>query len=38
MDDTLENVQTANDLGMTTLWWNKDNSREENLNQFLQLI
>jgi epoxide hydrolase-like predicted phosphatase len=38
MDDTLENVQTADDLGMTTLWWNKDKSREENLKQFLELI
>ena len=38
MDDTFENVEAAQTLGMATVWWNKDNSREENLNQFLQLI
>lgn len=38
MDDTFENIQTAKDLGMTTIWWNKDNSREKNLKQFLELI
>lgn len=38
MDDTLENITAAKTLGMTTVWWNKDNPREENLDQFLELI
>lgn len=38
MDDTFENIETAKTLGMTTIWWNKDKSREENLKQFLELI
>lgn len=38
MDDTFENVQTADDLGMTTVWWNRDKTREENLDCFLRLI
>jgi FMN phosphatase YigB (HAD superfamily) len=38
MDDALENVTPAKALGMTTLWWDKNNSREENLAQFLRLI
>jgi len=38
MDDALENVTPAKTLGMTTLWWDKNNSREENLAQFLRLI
>jgi len=38
MDDMLKNVAAAKALGMTTVWWNKDNSREENLDQFLELI
>lgn len=38
MDDTFENVETAKALGMTTVWWSKDNSEEENLAQFLELI
>jgi putative hydrolase of the HAD superfamily len=38
MDDTFENIQAADDLGMTTVWWNRDKTREENLDCFLQLI
>ncbi|MDO8515134.1 MAG: HAD-IA family hydrolase [bacterium] len=38
MDDTLENVKAAEKLGMKTLWWNKENTKEENLQSFLKLI
>lgn len=38
MDDALENIETAQNLGMTTIWWNKEQGREKNLKHFLQLI
>ena len=38
MDDALENIRTAQELGMTTIWWNKEQSKEKSLEQFLELI
>ena len=38
MDDAFENIQTAQDLGMTTVWWSKEQGKEKSLSQFLQLI
>lgn len=34
MDDSLENIDAANRLGMQTIWWNKDMSKETLLLQF----
>jgi len=31
MDDLLENIESAKKLGMETIWWNKDVSREDRL-------
>lgn len=38
MDDSLENVIAAKKLGMTTVWWNRDNTKNENFDQFIKLI
>ena len=38
MDDVKENTETARKLGMKVLWWNSDNSKEDNLKSFLNLI
>jgi len=38
MDDSLENIETAKDLGMTTVWWNRDNTKNENFDHFFKLI
>jgi len=38
MDDAFENIQTAQNLGMITIWWNKEQGREKSLKKFLQLI
>lgn len=38
MDDSLENIQSAQKLGMTTIWWNKEQTKEENLREFLKVI
>jgi FMN phosphatase YigB (HAD superfamily) len=35
MDDTLENIETANKLGMQTIWWNKAEDKKGLLNKFV---
>lgn len=35
MDDTLENIETANKLGMQTIWWNKEKNKKDLLNEFI---
>lgn len=34
MDDSLENVEAANKLGMKTVWWNKEEGRDKALERF----
>lgn len=38
MDDVKENIETARKLGMKVLWWNSENSKEDNLKSFINLI
>lgn len=35
MDDTLENIKTADKLGMQTIWWNKEEDKKDLLNKFV---
>lgn len=35
MDDTLENIETANKLGMETIWWDKNKNKKELLAEFI---
>ena len=35
MDDTLENIETAIKLGMQTIWWNKEESKKDLLDKFI---
>lgn len=38
MDDSLENIETAQKLGMGTIWWNKKEGKEKALEQFKALV
>ncbi|MGI5826088.1 MAG: HAD-IA family hydrolase [Patescibacteria group bacterium] len=38
MDDSLENVEVANELGMKTIWWNKEEGRDNALDRFKALV
>lgn len=38
MDDTPENIEAAEKLGMKTIWWNKENDKIETLNKFIKDI
>ena len=38
MDDSLENVEAANELGMKTIWWNKEEGRDKAFERFKPLI
>jgi len=35
MDDSLENIEAADKLGMQTIWWNKEENNENLLNKFM---
>jgi putative hydrolase of the HAD superfamily len=35
MDDSLENIESAQKLGMKTIWWNKDTDKNLSLQDFL---
>lgn len=38
IDDSLENIEAAKKLGMQTIWWNKENGKEDPLKEFIKLI
>lgn len=38
MDDTLENIESARKLGMQTIWWNKEDGKEENMQKVSNLL
>lgn len=38
MDDNKENIEAAQKLGMKVIWWNRENSKKDNLKSFLKLI
>ncbi len=38
MDDSLENVEAAETLGMETIWWNKEERRENCLEKFKKRV
>ena len=38
MDDSLENVEAAKELGMKTIWWNKEEGRDKALERFKALV
>lgn len=38
MDDAIENIESAKRLGMETIWWNRENTKIENLQSFLKFI
>lgn len=38
IDDAKENVDSAKKLGMKTLWWNKENGKEKNLQSLVKFI
>ena len=38
IDDSLENIEAAKNLGMKTIWWNKENHRDDTLKEFTKLI
>lgn len=38
MDDLIENIKSAKNIGMKTLWWNQEQKREKNLQSFIKLI
>jgi len=38
MDDSLDNIQAAEKLGMETIWWDKEKKREKLLDKFKDLI
>jgi len=35
LDDSLENIETANKLGMQTIWWSKEENKEDLLNKLI---
>jgi len=38
MDDSLDNIQAAEKLGMETIWWDKEEKREKVIDKFKDLI
>ncbi|OGJ38882.1 MAG: hypothetical protein A2383_02695 [Candidatus Pacebacteria bacterium RIFOXYB1_FULL_39_46] len=38
MDDSYENIKGANQVGMKTLWWNKEKERDEMLQELISLV
>jgi len=38
MDDTLENIKAAEQLGMKTIWWDKNENKEKLLSEFKKML
>jgi FMN phosphatase YigB (HAD superfamily) len=38
MDNALENIESAKKLGMETIWWNKEELKENLLNETRKLL
>lgn len=38
MDDLLENIKTAKQLGIKTIWWNRNENKEKLLTEFKKLV
>jgi putative hydrolase of the HAD superfamily len=38
MDDSLQNIESASTMDMSTIWWNSGNGREKNLKSFTDFL